>query len=82
MIDWRNGITQEFACDTKNGEDEWMPALSSYSHDPPPDLRFAECCCRCVHGRRDGLSVECVKYHSRGISLYAVCEDFTLLRVQ
>jgi hypothetical protein len=58
-----------------------MPELCSYTHDSPPDLHLADCCCRCIHGRRDGFAVECVKYHSKGITLYAVCNDFTREKV-
>jgi hypothetical protein len=69
--------TQNSSVDIESEKDEWMPELISYTHNPPPDLRLVECCCRCHHGRRDGFAVECMKYRSRGISLYAVCDDFT-----
>jgi hypothetical protein len=42
----------------------------------PPNLHLVKCCCRCRYARPEGLSIECRKFVSRGITPYAICDDY------
>lgn len=58
---------------------QWNENLAAQiiaTREHPPNLRLTECCAKCMFGRPDGLSVECKKFCTNGISLYAVCDDY------
>ena len=55
-------------------EGRMIDAFITRAH--PPNLRLVVCCAQCRHGKPEGISVECHRFQTNGICLYAICDQF------